>query len=112
MTADDFDRILASEGPIEPSSGFVTDVMAAVHRQAAEPPPLPFPWLRFATGLAACGTMAVSGTFLLPRFEHAFSAIAAPLAPLARVAPDLGYAVAVVIVGIGLVALPRLRAGS
>ena len=47
---DDLDRILASEDPLVPSRGFTARVMEAVDAAATEPPPLPFPWARFAIG--------------------------------------------------------------
>jgi hypothetical protein len=110
MTPDNLDRILSSEDRLEPSSGFATKVMDAVRRQAAEPPPLPFPWFRFAVGLAACGVMAGTGTVLLPRFETSFAVMAGPLAPLADVGPELGYATAALLLSLGLAFLPRLIA--
>jgi hypothetical protein len=107
MTPDDLDRILASEEPLEPSSGFAMNVMDAVRRQAAEPPPPPFPWSRFAAGLGACGVMAWTGSLVLPRFAAPLSV---PLAALGAIAPQLGYAAAAVILSLGLAALPRLLA--
>lgn len=59
MTADDLDRILASEEPLVPSSGFATTLMERVRESPAPPPPLPFPWRRFLLGLLA--TLALSG---------------------------------------------------
>jgi hypothetical protein len=110
MTPDDLDRILSSEDLIEPSSSFAMNVMDSVRRQAAEPPPLRFPWFRFALGLAACSVMAGAGTVLLLQFETTFAAIASPLAPLTGVAPELGYATAALLVSLGCVFLPRLLA--
>jgi hypothetical protein len=110
MTPDDLDRILSSEDLLEPSSGFSINVMDAVRRQAAEPPALPFPWFRFAAGIAGCGAMAAAGTVLLQRFEPALAAMAAPLAPLVGVAPELGYATATLLVSLAAVFLPRLLA--
>jgi hypothetical protein len=107
MKPDDLDRILSSEEFLEPSSGFGSNVMDAVRRQAEEPPPLPFPWGRFATGLAACSVMAGAGTILLLRGETTFPAVAAPLL---AVLPKLGYATAALVVSLGLGALPRLLA--
>ena len=52
----EFDRILAADDPLTPSSGFTARVMTAV----AETPPLPFPWVRFALGVLACAVAAVS----------------------------------------------------
>lgn len=108
MTPDDLDRILSSEDLLEPSSGFAIDVMAAVRRQAAEPSTLPFPWFRFVVGLAASGVMAAAGSVFLRVSEPALTAMAAPLAPLASVAPQLGYATAALLVSLGLASLPRL----
>jgi hypothetical protein len=107
MTPDDIDRILSSEESLEPSSGFAMNVMDAVRRQAEEPPPLRFPWSRFATGMGACGVMAWTGTFVLPRFAASLSA---PLAALGAIVPQLGYAAGAVILSLGLAALPRLLA--
>jgi hypothetical protein len=107
MTPDDLDRILSSEDSLEPSSGFAMNVMDSVRRQAAEPPRPRFPWFRFAAGLAACIALAASGTVLLVRSEPVLAAMAAPLAPLAAHAPELGYAAAAVLAGLGLAWLPR-----
>jgi len=46
---DDFDRVM-SEEEILPSSGFAASVMEAVRREAAAPPPIPFPWKRGLPG--------------------------------------------------------------
>lgn len=46
---DEFDRIM-SEEEILPSSGFAASVMEAVRREAAAPPPIPFPWKRALPG--------------------------------------------------------------
>lgn len=56
MQQDELDRILASE--IVPSAGFVSGVMEAVRREAAAPPPIPFPWLRALPALLA-GLVAI-----------------------------------------------------
>jgi hypothetical protein len=63
MTHEDFDRTLSSEEEIIPSSGFVASVMDAVQRDAAAPPPVPFPWKRALPGLfAAC--LVLIGVFV------------------------------------------------
>jgi uncharacterized membrane protein len=66
MNADDLDRILASEEPLLPSSGFAASTLERVRESASAPPPLPFPWRRFLLGLLAmlalsglCGGIAV-----------------------------------------------------
>ena len=45
-TEDPIDRILSRKEEILPSSGFTASVMDAVRREAAVPPPIPFPWKR------------------------------------------------------------------
>jgi hypothetical protein len=59
MTQDDLDRILSKEPEIIPSSGFAVSVMDAVRREAAAPPPIPFPWQRALPGLCAAGFVIV-----------------------------------------------------
>jgi len=46
MNDPEIDNILAKADEIVPSSGFVVSVMDAVRREAAAPPPIPFPWKR------------------------------------------------------------------
>jgi hypothetical protein len=60
MNHDDIDRILAGEDEILPSSGFAGSVMEAVRREAATPPPIPFPWKR-AWPVAAAAVIALIG---------------------------------------------------
>ena len=48
----EIDRILSKQDEILPSSGFVGSVMDAVRREAAAPPPIPFPWKRALPCLA------------------------------------------------------------
>jgi hypothetical protein len=110
VTADELDRILAGEEALEPSSGFVSSVMETVRREVEEPPPLPFPWARFAAGLLACTAAAAAATLLAPRFEPALAAIVAPMAPLLALGPELGYAALALLVGLGTARLPRLLA--
>jgi hypothetical protein len=52
-------RILSREDEILPSSGFAVSVMDAVRREAAAPPPIPFPWKRAVPGLVVAGLAAV-----------------------------------------------------
>jgi len=63
MRHQELDRILSSETGIVPSSGFTTSVMEAVRREAAMPPPIPFPWKRALPGLAACLAILVVAVF-------------------------------------------------
>lgn len=59
MKHDEIDRILSCEDEILPSSGFAVSVMDAVRREAAAPPPIPFPWKRAIPGLVAAGVVLV-----------------------------------------------------
>ena len=52
---DEINRILSREDEILPSSGFAVSVMDAVRREAAAPPPIPFPWKRALPGLVVGG---------------------------------------------------------
>lgn len=45
-------RILASEEPLVPSSGFASAVMERVQKESTAPPPIPFPWKRAIPGIA------------------------------------------------------------
>ena len=112
MTTDEIDRILAGEETLEPSSGFAHSVMETVRREAAEPPPLPFPWARFTWGLLACTAAAAAATLLAPRFGPAVVSMAAPMAPLLALGPELGYAALALLVGLGAARLPRLLVRS
>lgn len=107
MTHDELERAL-TEDSIEPSSGFAASVMDAVRLAAAEPPPLPFPWGRLAVGIAACVLLASAGTKLVAEADGAWDMAAATLAPLAVVAPQIGYAALGVALSLALSHLPRL----
>jgi hypothetical protein len=48
---DAMNRILSRNDEIRPSSGFTASVMEAVRREAAAPPPIPFPWKRALPGV-------------------------------------------------------------
>lgn len=53
-SASDFNsihRILASEEPILPSSGFLAAVMERVEEESRAPAPIPFPWKRAVPGV-------------------------------------------------------------
>lgn len=58
MSHDEIDRILSRDEEILPSSGFAASVMGAVRREAAVPPPIPFPWRR-ALPLFAAAVVAL-----------------------------------------------------
>ena len=69
MMNDDIDRVLFREDDILPSSGFTVSVMDAVRREAAAPPPIPFPWRRALPGLV------VGAAALLVVFVASVSAV-------------------------------------
>jgi hypothetical protein len=52
---EEIDRVLSRDDEILPSSGFAVSVMDAVRREAAAPPPIPFPWKRALPGLVVGG---------------------------------------------------------
>jgi hypothetical protein len=105
MTTDDLQRILSSEELIEPSSGFASSVMDAVHRETTQSPPLPFPWIRFAAGLIACGASAAAGAALMPQIQIFLAPVAAPIAALP---PEAGYAAIISVVSLVTAYIPRL----
>jgi hypothetical protein len=47
----EIDRVLATEGELIPSSGFMASVMERVQEEAAAPAPIPFPWKRAVPGI-------------------------------------------------------------
>lgn len=51
MNRESIDQILANEGELIPSSGFLTSVMEKVHEEATAPRPIPFPWVRALPGI-------------------------------------------------------------
>ncbi len=56
---EEIDHMLSHEDEILPSSGFAVAVMDAVRREAAAPPPIPFPWKRALPGLVVGGLVLV-----------------------------------------------------
>jgi hypothetical protein len=52
---EEMNRILSRDDEILPSSGFAASVMQAVRREAAAPPPIPFPWKRALPGVVVAG---------------------------------------------------------
>ena len=101
MTATDLDRldqILSSDEVLIPSSGFAAGVMEAVREAAGEPPPLPFPWLRFVAGLFACGVGSACAFVLVQQVD--WSILHRPVAELSSVAPQLAYATAALCISV------------
>jgi hypothetical protein len=106
MNQDELGRILSGEAEIAPSSGFVNGIMAAVQREATEPPPIPFPWKRALPGLAAGALVFVTLIIVLVKnFSRAAPATSVQdrVIPILVRASDLGS-----MYGVGWVALAIL----
>ena len=101
---DELDRILASDDSLTPSAGFTARVMTAVQSAAVEEPPLPFPWGRFAFGIAACVAAAASSAWFLASVDAAVVG-----KELARV-PGAPEALVVAAVSVSVAEAFRLRA--
>ena len=100
---DAIDRVLASDEPIDPSSGFVASVMERVQEDAITPQPIPFPWKRALPGIVlAAGTI---GWLIYEFIRMAFAGnwqikLGAPRLPatgLGYLAPAFWVAVALVL---------------
>jgi hypothetical protein len=104
---DELERALA-EDSIQPSSGFTASVMAKVRLAATEPPPLRFPWGRFALGLVSCAIFAGAATALTTEAATAWIVVATTLSPLTPAAPQLVYATLGLALSLALSRLPRL----
>ena len=103
MTPEELELILAGEDGLEPSSGFAGGVMAAVRVQAEEPAAVVrFPWGRFGAGLAGCLGMAGAGASLFVRGGVVWES-------MAPAAPEVGFAVAALLVSLAVVVAPRVR---
>ena len=107
MTANDIDRALAGDDSIAPSSGFADAVRLAVAAAETEAPPLRFPWLRLALGMAACVVVAASLAVLAPRVAPPLIE-AVPMRTMGPVLQTLGYAALALLLSFALVRLPRL----
>lgn len=107
---DELDRILSSEEPLIASSGFAGRVMDAVRESSETPLPLPFPWWRFSGGIAACLACTGSATLLVPRLQASLPAEAS--AQLSAVAPELGYAAALLVATLAAFGVQRTLADS
>ena len=102
---DELDRILLSEEPLVPSSGFTARVMEGVRDAATAPPPLPFPWGRFYAGISACLVLAASFALLLVRTD--FSVLRGAVSELAPVGLELAVVAAVILATFGLLRVQR-----
>ena len=78
MNDAEIDPVLSGQDELLPSAGFAASVMDAVRREAAAPPPIPFPWKRALAGLAlavvALGLLAALGVFTIT--QHTGGSIA------------------------------------
>ena len=96
------DRILASEEPLIPTSGFLASVRERVQQEAAAPPPIPFPWKRAVPGILLTTGVLGWGGFEFARLAmpaarsfvlappHLSAALAQPLEQAGWVAVALG----------------------
>jgi hypothetical protein len=89
MDDKELERILSSEEPLVPSSGFALSVMEAINE--AEPRQARLPWWRLAAGMAACVGCAASFTAFVSDLDPAAASA------LAAAAPELSLAAAVVL---------------
>jgi hypothetical protein len=96
-------RLLSPDAPLRPSSGFTASVMDRVRETAAQPPPLAFPWTRFATGVTACLACSALGTAVIVNTN----VVLAIAEPLEAAAPEIGFAAAAV-----LASFAALRVGG
>lgn len=62
---DDIDRLMTADDTIVPSSGFASEVLAAVRASVESPPPPRFPWGRFSLGIGTCLLWAAAGLTVL-----------------------------------------------
>jgi len=97
-------HVLSSEDTLAPSSGFATRVMDAVADAATEPPPLPFPWVRFSFAVIATCTSAASSLWLLQRVD-----LSPAVAALRSVWPEVGYGLAMFLAILAALYLPHVR---
>src|SRR5258708_21355177 len=71
----EINSILTRGDEILPSPGFAVSVMEAVRREAAAPPPIPFPWKRALPGLVVAGLalalILVGGLVAIAQFGKA-----------------------------------------
>jgi len=106
--SDDLERILSSDDDLEPSSGFARSVLEAARTLGVEPPPIPFPWRRFAVGLAACLCLAGAGAALWEDAVPALAPLVARLAPFAASGRDLAYGMLAVVGSLLIARAPRV----
>ena len=86
MRDEEIDRVLGGAEDVLPSSGFHASVMAAVHREATAPPPIPFPWKRAWPAFAAAALAGAATSPLLNSLLPVATSIGAPWIGLAAAA--------------------------
>jgi hypothetical protein len=102
---DEMNRIFSRKEEILPSSGFTASVMDAVRREAAAPPPIPFPWKRALPVIVAGGFVLVMVFVTLvaavaqvikssasAQFSASLPSLLAPILGLQGLQRDLGSA--------------------
>jgi len=90
MKLTEIDRILATEEPLIPTSGFMASVMESVREEAAAPKPIPFPWARFVPGIFVATGVLSWGAFKMIRQglpEIRSVSLAPPHLPAAAIQP-------------------------
>ncbi|HEY1800847.1 MAG TPA: hypothetical protein VGG46_07925 [Terriglobales bacterium] len=75
---DNLDRILSNDADIVPSSVFVRNMMAAIHREASTPAAISFPWRRVIPGLVI-SEIALTILLVLGIAEMRASGVVAPM---------------------------------
>lgn len=116
----ELDGILSGERAIVPSSGFAASVMEKVRREAAAPPPIPFPWKRALPGMAACAAVLMGAFFArhsgvrpevatAPDWQPVVSSVSAVWAEAVRW--GLGWVVLALLIPLGSVALSKQLTG-
>jgi len=117
MRDDELDRILSGDTGIVPSSGFTRSVMETVRRDAAAPPPIPFPWKAALPGLVACAVILIladvsgfrSASLALPDWGRFVPAVDAALA--AAVKMGAGWVALALLLTLGSVTLSMRLTG-
>jgi len=99
MTDERMDEILGAEDELVPSSGFLASVMERVRKEAAAPPPIPFPWKRAVPGIVvATGVFGWSAVEFARRIGPAMGSVTLPpvqlSAALVRPLEQAGWVVA------------------
>ena len=117
MTPEDLDRILSTDEPLVPSSGFAASVMERAREAASAPPPLPFPWRRYVLGLLVLIAMSGLWGWLGVRLnvmaavgaalDNSLAAVAGLSLPLAEAAASLAGAYLVVRLTLGFTGARR-----